>query len=64
MIRIALCDDEQGILDEVSLHIKEYADKRQTNVLETVCFQASSALLSALEDARTRTLSHSASTSP
>ena len=50
MIRIALCDDEQGILDEVSLHIKEYADKRQTNVLETVCFQASSALLSALED--------------
>ena len=50
MIRIALCDDEQKILDAVSLHIKEYAAKKQSDALETVCFSSASALLSALED--------------
>ena len=50
MIRIALCDDEQAILDSVSLRIKEYAEKRQGDALETFCFRSANALLSALED--------------
>ena len=36
-LRIALCDDEQKILDEVSLYIKQYAEKTGRNI-ESVCF--------------------------
>ena len=50
MIRIALCDDEQQILDTVSLQIKKYAESRQDDIMETVCFRSANALLSALED--------------
>lgn len=50
MIRIALCDDEQKILDETSVHIKKYAEERQTAALETVCFGSANALLFALEE--------------
>jgi DNA-binding LytR/AlgR family response regulator len=50
MIRIALCDDEQKILDETSLQIKKYEEERKTDVLEIACFNSSNALLSALED--------------
>ena len=50
MIRIALCDDEQQILDTVSLQIKKYAESRQDDIMETVCFRSANALLSALKD--------------
>lgn len=50
MIRMALCDDERSILDEVSQHIEQYADKRACGGIETVCFESVNALLSALED--------------
>ena len=49
MLRIALCDDEQKILDEVSLYIKQYAEKTGRNI-ESVCFSTAPSLLSALED--------------
>ena len=44
MIRIALCDDEQKILDEVSQHIQRYAQKRNDQRLEVVCFDSAAAL--------------------
>ena len=34
LIRIALCDDEQKILDEVSQYIKKYADKKNNPNLD------------------------------
>ena len=52
MIRIALCDDEQKVLDTVALHIQKYAEARQDEVLETVHFRSGNALLSALEDGK------------
>ena len=52
MIRIALCDDEQIILDSVSQHIKKYAEHRSDVALETICFQSANALISALEDSK------------
>ena len=52
MIKIALCDDEQTILKDVSKHIKEYAEKRSNDRIEISCFESASALLSALEDDR------------
>ena len=53
MIRIALCDDEQEILDAVSQYIQRYADSRTTDLLEIHCFQSANGLLSALEDHKT-----------
>lgn len=50
MIRIALCDDEQKILDETSIQIRKYAEEKKTDILETACFSSAKALLSALED--------------
>ena len=49
MIRIAICDDEQKILDEVSACVKRYAEKKCRNV-EVVCFPTASLLISAIED--------------
>lgn len=50
MIRIALCDDEQEILDSLSLYIKEYSEKGLSEPLEAVPFHSADALLSAIED--------------
>ena len=50
LIRIALCDDEQKILDEVSQYIKKYADKKNNPNTEVFCFNSSRALKSALDD--------------
>ena len=49
MIRIALCDDEQKILDKVSLYIKQYAEQTGHNI-ECVCFSTAPSLISAIED--------------
>ena len=49
MLRIALCDDEQKILDEVSLHINRYAEKTGRS-MEVLCFHTASSLISAIED--------------
>ena len=49
MIRIALCDDEQEILDEVSRLISQYAQKREKTI-EVTGFSTASALIGAIED--------------
>ena len=50
MIRIALCDDEQKILDEVSQYIKKYAEKKSDQTLEIVPFNSARALKNALDE--------------
>ena len=50
MVRIALCDDEFRILDDVSQYIKKYAEKKNSQDLEVFCFDSARALNSALED--------------
>ena len=53
MIRIALCDDEKKILDEVSEYIRSYAEKKGEDDLQIFSFDSASALVCALEDGRT-----------
>ena len=50
MIRIALCDDDKKILDEVSLLINEYKEQKQLYSIEVSCFESAAALMGALED--------------
>ena len=52
MIRIALCDDEPAILDEVSSCIYKYAEKKNTQNIEIVRFDSARALKSAMDDGR------------
>ena len=53
MIRIAICDDEKKILDEVSGYIKNYAEKENIADIEIFRFDSAGSLLSALEDGKT-----------
>ena len=50
MIKIALCDDEQKVLDEVSLYIKKYAEKKNRQDLEVIGFDSVRALQNALDE--------------
>lgn len=50
MIRIAICDDEKNILDELLIYINKYVEKKNIADIETFCFSSASLLLSALED--------------
>ena len=50
MIRIALCDDEQKILDEVSQYIKKYAEEKNNQALEIVPFDSARDLEAAMGD--------------
>ena len=52
MIRIALCDDEPAILDEVSSCICKYAEKKNTQNIEIARFDSARALKSAMDDGR------------
>lgn len=49
MKRIALCDDESKILDEVSCYIQRYIEKRQNRNLEVVRFDSVKALRNVLD---------------
>ena len=51
MIRIAVCDDEKKILDEVSGYIEKYAEKKNGDI-EVFCFDSVRALIGALEDGK------------
>ena len=51
MIRIAVCDDEQSMLDEISGYIKSYSVKKN-NDIEIICFDSVIDLRSALEDGK------------
>lgn len=50
MIRIALCDDEQNILEQVSRFLEKYAQMNNREDLEIFSFQSARTLKSALED--------------
>ena len=50
MIRIALCDDEQKILDEVSQYINKYAERKNIQSFEVFSFDSARALKNALDD--------------
>ena len=52
MIRIALCDDEKKILDEVSGYIGNYTEKKGFKELEVFCFESATSLIGALEEGR------------
>ena len=49
-MRIALCDDESQILDEVSQYINKYADKKNIQSLEVFPFDSARSLKNALDD--------------
>lgn len=51
MIRIALCDDDQKILDETSRCIMCYAQEKDRENLKIVCFNSALSLQFALDDA-------------
>jgi len=53
MIRIAICDDEKKILDEVEGYIKNYAEKENIADIEIIRFDSAGSLLNALEDGKT-----------
>ena len=53
MIRIAICDDEKKILDEVEGYIKNYAEKENDLDLEVFRFDSAKTLISAIEDGKT-----------
>ena len=46
MIRIAICDDEKKILDEVSEYIRNYAEKK-CEELEVLSFDSARSLICA-----------------
>ena len=50
MFRIALCDDEQKILDEVLQYINKYAESKNIQSLEVFPFDSASSLKNALDD--------------
>ena len=53
MIRIAICDDEKKILDEISGYIGNYAEKKNNCELETFRFDSARSLIAAIEDGKT-----------
>ena len=52
MIRIAICDDEKNILDEVEGYIKNYAEKENDLDIEVFRFDSAKTLISAIEDGK------------
>ena len=52
MIRIAVCDDEKKILDEVEGYIRNYAEKENDLDIEVFRFDSAKTLISAIEDGK------------
>ena len=52
MIRIAICDDEKKILDEVAGYIKNYAEKKNNTDIEVFPFDSARTLIGTLEDGK------------
>ena len=52
MIRIAICDDEKKILDELSGYIHSYAERKNSKEPEIFRFDSARALIGALEDGK------------
>lgn len=51
-MRIAICDDEKEILDEVSEYINNYAQKKGKTDIQVFRFDCAGALIGALEDGK------------
>ena len=49
-MRIAICDDEQKILDEVLLHIKKYSELSRGAELEVFSFNSASLLINSIDN--------------
>ncbi len=49
-MRIAICDDESVILDEVSYYIKKYSEKNETSELEVFSFDSATSLLNSIDN--------------
>lgn len=49
MIRIALCDDEPKILDEISVYIKQYAENKKVPNFDVFSCNSTKALIDALD---------------
>lgn len=49
-MRIAICDDETKILDEVSYHIKKHSGKSRKSELEVMTFNSASLLLNSIDN--------------
>ena len=49
-MRIAICDDETNILDEVSCHIEKYCGENGKTQLEVTPYNSASSLLNALDN--------------
>jgi len=50
MIRIALCDDEQKVLDEVSFYINKYSQAKSSHRYDIFSFDSAKSLINALDD--------------
>ena len=50
MLKIAICDDEARVLDEVSSHIKKYSEQRGMPELEVCVFNSARSLLSSIDN--------------
>ena len=49
-MKIAICDDETKILDEVSCHIEKYSEENGKAQLEVTAFNSASSLLNSIDD--------------
>ena len=49
-MRIAICDDETNILDEVSCHIEKYSEENGKAQLEVTPYNSASSLLNSIDD--------------
>ena len=49
-LRIAICDDESKILDEVSNYIKKYSGQKNKSELEVFPFDAASSLMNSIDN--------------
>lgn len=49
-MKIAICDDDPGILDEVSLCINKYSDLYNTEMFDVSCFTSVPELINAVEN--------------
>lgn len=53
MIKIAVCDDEKKVLEEISLYIEEFMKREKKKEVEVFCFQSVEELINSLEQKRT-----------
>lgn len=53
MIKIAVCDDEKKVLEEISLYIEEFMKREKKKAVEVFCFQSVEELKNSLEQKRT-----------